>query len=467
MKRPFVHLNLAVDADGRVAAQDGHAVSISCATDWRRVHLLRESYDAVAVGARTWLRDHPRLTVRSEVVGRPPGRQPARVIFSGSSACRLPALNGHPTYVVGARPPGDAGIHVATSGRELAPALARLAGHGVRSLLVEGGPTLLASFLEQDLFDRLTVYVAVRDAAAATKAARCALPAAPALQAEPCGRGMLLGCCRPGAGELGPERGPGWRSGEASEPLSEHLRYLDPDACGVPNGGARGERLALLGPVPLPVQLGGQTFRFAWHVFGRVAAGEAEPRGPLASSVLVYGELAASDAPLVRLHSGCHTGDLFGSMRCDCGPQLERALLEVVRAGAGAVVYLTEHEGRGIGLWAKARAYLLQDAGLDTYEANRRLGLPEDARSYTDAAVVLAAVLGRQRIALLSNNPLKLEALIGCGFEIAALRGLVAGHNAVNQRYLAAKARNGHRLNGLETPSPLPLPLPKSIGTGR
>lgn len=465
MLRPFVHLNLAVAANGCVAAEDGHQVSISCAADWRRVHLLRESYDAVAVGARTWNRDQPRLNVRLEAVGREPARQPARVIFAGGSSCEVGPGAGRQTFVVGREAPGlhvqgPHVQHVPCSARDLAPALAALVARGVRSLLVEGGPTLHSSFLEQGLYDRLTIYVATENPAAALVAARQVLATLPALFAEPLGRGSLLVSAAVRSRVRSPQAEVELR---ASLPPGR-LLYLDPDACGVANGGHLGERLALMGPVPLPLQFEGSARPFSWYLFGRVAAGQEAPDGALANSVLVYGEPEAEETALVRLHSGCHTGDLFGSMRCDCGPQLERALLAIVAAGAGVALYLTDHEGRGIGLWAKAQAYLLQDAGLDTYEANRRLGLPEDSRSYHDAAVVLSALLPGRRLRLLSNNPAKRDALVRSGFEVVEMKGLLAGHNAINRPYLEAKARRGHRLSKPAPANLNPLSLPKSLG---
>ncbi len=445
--RPFVHLNLAVRVDGCVAGTDGQPLTISCEADWRRVHLLRESYDAVAVGGRTWSRDQPRLTVRREVIGRDPSRQPARVIFAGSAPCDLGAAGSGRTFVIGGAQRLGAhpsALFLPAAGRELAGVLAALHGHGIRSLLVEGGPTLLRSFLEQGEFDRLTVYVPTADGAAARAAALRVLAGVPELGSRPFGCGKLLD-----SGDLAPadrraaSRGPD--PGTAAL-LRDRLAYLDPDACGVANGGCRGDRLALVGPVPLPIDLDGLGHRFAWYAFARVPAGEESPPELLANSVLVYGDARRCEAPLVRLHSGCHTGDVLRSLRCDCGPQLEQALREIVTAGCGIAVYLTEHEGRGIGLWAKAMAYLLQDAGCDTYEANRRLGFPEDARRFTDAAVVLASLLPRRRITLLSNNPDKREALAACGFDVVEVRALAAGHNEINRRYLAAKARMGHTL---------------------
>jgi GTP cyclohydrolase II len=149
-------------------------------------------------------------------------------------------------------------------------------------------------------------------------------------------------------------------------------------------------------------------------------------------------------APLVRPHSECLTGDVFGSQRCDCGPQLREAVERVATVG-GLVLYLRQ-EGRGIGLYAKLDAYALQDAGLDTYEANLALGHAEDERDYTVAAQMLFA-LGVDRIALLSNNPDKADQLRRLGLTIAETVPTGVHLSAANAGYLAAKAKhnNGSR----------------------
>ncbi|MFD0315936.1 GTP cyclohydrolase II [Streptomyces flavalbus] len=140
--------------------------------------------------------------------------------------------------------------------------------------------------------------------------------------------------------------------------------------------------------------------------------------------------------PLVRLHSECLTGDVFGSARCDCGPQLREAVERI--AGRGGVLLYLRQEGRGIGLYNKLDAYALQDQGLDTYEANAALGLPEDARDYTAAAQMLRA-LGVGALDLLSNNPDKAEQLRGLGMEVRdrVPTGVFATDH--NVRYLRAK----------------------------
>jgi GTP cyclohydrolase II len=144
--------------------------------------------------------------------------------------------------------------------------------------------------------------------------------------------------------------------------------------------------------------------------------------------------------PLVRPHSECLTGDVFGSQRCDCGPQMREAVERI--AGAGGYLLYLRQEGRGIGLYAKLDAYALQDAGLDTYEANVMLGYAEDERDYTPAAQMLLA-LGVSRVALLSNNPDKVEQLGRLGVIVTEQVPTRIHLSAANAGYLATKARRG------------------------
>jgi len=152
---------------------------------------------------------------------------------------------------------------------------------------------------------------------------------------------------------------------------------------------------------------------------------------------------AGGGLPLVRLHSECLTGDVFGSQRCDCGPQL-RESLERISASGGYLLYLRQ-EGRGIGLYPKLDAYSLQDLGLDTYEANVALGYREDERDYTAAAQMLLA-LGAGAVALLTNNPDKVAQLRGLGIDVVDRVPTAVHRSAANSRYLAAKSqRAAHR----------------------
>lgn len=149
--------------------------------------------------------------------------------------------------------------------------------------------------------------------------------------------------------------------------------------------------------------------------------------------------------PLVRVHSECLTGDVLGSRRCDCGPQLRESVERITAAG-GYLLYLRQ-EGRGIGLYAKLDAYALQDHGLDTYDANLALGYAEDARDYTVAAQMLRA-LGVESLALLSNNPDKADQLEACGLRVVDRVPTAVHLSTANGRYLAAKAgRGAHRLD--------------------
>jgi GTP cyclohydrolase II len=152
------------------------------------------------------------------------------------------------------------------------------------------------------------------------------------------------------------------------------------------------------------------------------------------------GDFASGTSPLVRPHSECLTGDVFGSERCDCGPQLREAV-ERITATGGFLLYLRQ-EGRGIGLYAKLEAYALQDAGLDTYEANLALGHAEDERDYTVAAQMLHA-LDSPSIALLSNNPDKSEQLEGLGITVTERVPTGLHLSEANAGYLAAKVRRG------------------------
>jgi GTP cyclohydrolase II len=160
-------------------------------------------------------------------------------------------------------------------------------------------------------------------------------------------------------------------------------------------------------------------------------------------AVLTRGSLVGSGPPLVRLHSECLTGDVLGSLRCDCGQQLTAALTLIARAGSGALLYLPQ-EGRGIGLANKIRAYALQDQGLDTVDANLALGLPVDRRDYAAAAEVLRS-LGVRQVRLLTNNPLKSESLERHGIQVIQRVSLTVPSNPVNRHYLRTKAdRMGH-----------------------
>ncbi|MEB7504083.1 GTP cyclohydrolase II [Arthrobacter koreensis] len=163
-------------------------------------------------------------------------------------------------------------------------------------------------------------------------------------------------------------------------------------------------------------------------------------------SVSAPGAEPGDGTPLVRLHSECLTGDVFASYRCDCGEQLEQAL-GLISLHGGTVLYLRGHEGRGIGLANKLRAYALQEAGADTVEANEQLGLPVDARDYQAAAEILL-LMGTSRIRLLTNNPVKRDRLEAYGVEVEAMVPTEVPVRAENERYLQTKRdRMNHHLN--------------------
>ncbi|MCR5978765.1 bifunctional 3,4-dihydroxy-2-butanone-4-phosphate synthase/GTP cyclohydrolase II [Gordonia jinghuaiqii] len=167
---------------------------------------------------------------------------------------------------------------------------------------------------------------------------------------------------------------------------------------------------------------------------------------------LVMGDVAAAGASgegaLVRVHSECLTGDIVGSLRCDCGAQLEQALAAIAEEGCGAVVYLRGHEGRGIGLGHKIRAYALQEQGLDTVDANTALGLPVDSRTYGTGAAIISD-LGIRRVRLITNNPAKYGGLGGHDLEIVGRVVMPTVPTPHNVRYLRTKQeRMGHVLHG-------------------
>lgn len=217
-----------------------------------------------------------------------------------------------------------------------------------------------------------------------------------------------------------------------------------------------GSAIYLVGPINLPINLEGETLQFKWYCWlvcedtagGPEAIIQKLSSANLAemqqSSVLVYGDFADADEALIRMHSICHTGDIFGSKRCDCGYQLHQALGMIAQHGAGALFYLANHEGRGIGLFSKAMAYVLQENGYDTVEANLNLGFVDDARSYGDAIRVLQHLRSRP-VKLITNNPRKIEALREAGMAVDDRVPLWGDVSEYNEKYLQTKIkRSGH-----------------------
>ncbi len=215
------------------------------------------------------------------------------------------------------------------------------------------------------------------------------------------------------------------------------------------------ENICLVGPVNLPVKQGDFSATFQWYNWLTVDVNVSKEEiidglatANLAflqqSSVLVYGDFTHSEDALIRMHSICHTGDIFGSQRCDCGYQLHESMKMIVEHGCGAIFYLADHEGRGIGLFSKSLAYLLQEEGLDTVEANHALGFPDDTRSYEEALAVLATLRAKP-VTLITNNPKKLAALLARGLAAEGHVPLWGGLTETNRFYLETKVeKSGH-----------------------
>jgi 3,4-dihydroxy 2-butanone 4-phosphate synthase/GTP cyclohydrolase II len=205
-----------------------------------------------------------------------------------------------------------------------------------------------------------------------------------------------------------------------------------------------------LARVTLPTAFG----EFDAHAFESAAGG--------VHLALVKGRIARTKGVLTRLHSECLTGDALGSLRCDCGMQLRLALQTIAAAGEGVLVYAIGHEGRGVGLTNKLLAYVEQDNGADTVDANLHLGLPVDARRYDDVASVLQ-ILGVDSVCLLTNNPAKVEALQRLGVEVDGVHPLPTAPHARNLRYLRTKrARLGHA-DAVGEPLAVPEPRPPDV----
>jgi 3,4-dihydroxy 2-butanone 4-phosphate synthase/GTP cyclohydrolase II len=160
----------------------------------------------------------------------------------------------------------------------------------------------------------------------------------------------------------------------------------------------------------------------------------------------VLGEIDAEKPTLLRVHSECLTGDVFGSLRCDCGDQLEKAMELIAAEGSGVILYIKHHEGRGIGLIDKLRAYSLQDSGMDTVEANEALGHPADKRDYGIGAQILYD-LGERKMRILTNSPRKYHGVEGIGLEVVEQVPIQIQSNPHNERYLKTKKdKLGHLL---------------------
>ncbi|MDQ0229709.1 GTP cyclohydrolase II [Metabacillus malikii] len=212
----------------------------------------------------------------------------------------------------------------------------------------------------------------------------------------------------------------------------------------------------LVGPIKLPVSLYGETVEFKWYcwlncdevtedfqnIINKLSSANLAELQQ--SSVLAYGDFEYGEDAIIRMHSICHTGDIFGSKRCDCGFQLKQSMQMIVDHGTGALFYLANHEGRGIGLFSKAMAYILQENGYDTVEANQALGFVDDSRNYSDAIQVLKALRSKP-VTLITNNPKKLDALKKSGLPLSGREPLWGDVSEYNQKYLETKVnRSGH-----------------------
>jgi GTP cyclohydrolase II len=420
-RRPRVLLHYAQTLDGRIATRTGSSQWISGPAALRFAHELRAAHDAVLVGIGTVLQDNPRLTVRLAE-----GPDPLKVVVD--SRLRTPAasalLRETPTRTVvlttPAAPELDRAALRALGVRvevvradprgqvDLASGLGRLLELGISSVMVEGGAEIVTSLLRERLADRLAV---------------CVAP-------------ILLGRGIEAVGDLGIAQ-----LAQALGLCRVDVRRLGDDL--ILSGELAAERLpAPVETAALPIArlvarstLPTVYAEFELRVYD-VAGAEV--------TVLLLGDLDG-DPPLVRLHSECLTGEVFGSLRCDCGEQLSAALEVIATGGRGCLVYLRQ-EGRGIGLANKIRAYGLQDGGLDTLQANLALGLPADAREYRAAASVLRE-LGLLELRLLTNNPAKIAGLESAGLKVVERIAQLPTLNPMNLAYLRTKAeRMGHLL---------------------
>lgn len=233
---------------------------------------------------------------------------------------------------------------------------------------------------------------------------------------------------------------------EAKAILDHKIKAIESDA----------GMIYLVGPIRLPVHLGEEEAIFQWYCWlscEEKLEDEEQIIRKLSSinlaemqqsSVLVYGDFEHADEAWIRMHSICHTGDIFGSKRCDCGFQLHESMRRIALKGAGALFYLANHEGRGIGLFSKAMAYLLQEKGYDTVDANLKLGFADDVRNYDDAIRVLKALRSKP-VSLITNNPRKRDAMQAAGLNVTELIPLWGDRSQHNERYLDTKVnRSGH-----------------------
>jgi GTP cyclohydrolase II len=439
-ERPYTLLSCCVSMDGYIGSASPRRLELSNSADFDRVDSVRASCDAIMVGAGTVRTDNPRLLVRSQsrreeraAHGMPPSPvkvtvserlelDPSAAFFTTGDSEKLvycatgriqdahSRLGSVATVVDGGQPV------------EMRRVSEDLAARGVQRLMVEGGGKVHTQFLTDDLADELQLVLApffVGDSRAARFVSDGRFPWNPGRRAElaevrQIGDVVLLRYA------LSPRF-------QAESPAVSMPAKLPP--------------ATIRSQVPVPLQFA-DGYRATARVFsfeGLVDGHEHIAFG-LGDRAAAVTSAERPTPPLVRLHSECLTGDVFGSQRCDCGAQLREAAERIAESG-GFLLYLRQ-EGRGIGLYAKLEAYGLQDAGLDTYEANLALGHREDERSYLVAAQMLQA-LGVSRVALLTNNPDKAQQLQRFGVTVAARVPTAVHLSEANARYLATKARRG------------------------
>jgi GTP cyclohydrolase II len=438
--RPYTLLSCCVSIDGYIGSASPRRLELSNSADFDRVDSVRATCDAIMVGAGTVRKDNPRLLVRSKSRRQERAAQglapsPIKVTVSerleldpcadffatGESEklvyCASPRIRDARWRLGSVATVIDGGHPV-----EMRRVSEDLAARGVQRLMVEGGGKLHTQFLTEDLADELQLVVApffVGDSGAARFVNDGRFPWNP-------GRRATLAETRQ-IGDVVLLRYALSTRFEADCPTVSIPAPL-------PTATIRTQV-----PVPLQFADGYRTTARLFSFDGLVDGHEhiAFGLGDRAAAVTSAGR---RPPPLVRLHSECLTGDVFGSQRCDCGGQLREAVERIADSG-GFLLYLRQ-EGRGIGLYAKLEAYGLQDAGLDTYEANLALGHREDERSYLVAAQMLQA-LGVSRVALLTNNPDKAQQLSRFGVTVTARVPTAVHLSEANAHYLATKARRG------------------------
>lgn len=419
--RPRVIVKWAQTLDGRAAAADGSSQWITGPEARADVHVRRAAADVILVGTGTLLADDPSLTARTpdgELLV-PAAEQPVPVVLGTREVPTEARVRAHPALAArGLSAPPQ------LRGRDLSGDLAALWNAGYRSVFVEGGPTVASALIAAGLADDALVYVAP------------ALLGGPRLALQDIDIESIAGIKR--------------LKLRGITMLGEDLLFEAGIAAAAPdvptNIPTEGAPMSTTEP---QITVQARTTLPTEHGEFHTVAYRDERTG--VDHLALVGKLPDGSMPgpgaLVRVHSECITGEAFGSLKCECGPQLQAAM-DLVHEQGGVVIYLRGQEGRGIGLANKLRAYQLQEQGVDTLDANLQLGLPADARDYTAAAEILAD-LGITDVRLLTNNPDKVKQLGEHGIVVAERVPLVVGVNEVNIGYLRAKRdRMQHQLPG-------------------